>query len=313
MRRQGRVERLLLAFHPSDRTVIALLTLTVVVATILVAVDGQQMWPHLGVHAGLLFGFVCFAAVWIRWDQRRWVPLLRAGITVGVMFTLYTTLGKLGFVAIPYLGDAALSRLDEILFRTNPAFWVQQYQTPGLVEFFSFIYAAFIPYVYLSIAHGCLWRPPLQRDQFLTGWVLTYAISYLGYLFVPAYGPIVYHAEEFSSSLQGGFFHAIVLRGIETGGGPHGAFPSLHVACSAYLCLFDLKTNQLRGLTYLPMIVLIYVSTIVLRYHYVVDLIAGTVIAVICIVVGERVFNRWARRRESAGLPSLPGGEGLVA
>jgi hypothetical protein len=45
----------------------------------------------------------------------------------------------------------------------------------------SFVYGAFIPYINLSLALGCLGRPPGERDRFLTGWVFTYAISYLGY------------------------------------------------------------------------------------------------------------------------------------
>jgi membrane-associated phospholipid phosphatase len=81
------------------------------------------------------------------------------------------------------------------------------------------------------------------------------------------------------------------------------------VGGSVYLCLFDLKTNRLRGLTYLPMVLGIYVATIMLRYHYVVDLIAGTVIAAGCIPLAQKVFLRWALRREAAGLPALPGGE----
>ena len=35
-------------------------------------------------------------------------------------------------------------------------------QTPGCVEFFSFIYGAFIPYIYLSLFLGCLGRLPVE-------------------------------------------------------------------------------------------------------------------------------------------------------
>jgi membrane-associated phospholipid phosphatase len=110
--------------------------------------------------------------------------------------------------------------------------------------------------------------------------------------------------------LEGGFFLNVVRQGVEASGGLQGVFPSLHVGGSVYLCLFDLRTNRLRGLTYLPLVLGIYISTIVLRYHYVVDLIAGTAIAAACIPLGQRVFLRWARRRQEAGLPALPGGEG---
>jgi hypothetical protein len=213
---------------------------------------------------------------------------------------------------MPYLADSALSRADRWLLGFDPSLALQRYQTPGRVEFFSFIYACFIPYIYISLFLGCLGRPPLERDQFLTGWVFTYVISYLGYLFVPAHGPVVYQAKEYTVALAGGLFYRTVVLGNELTGGLQGAFPSLHVGGSVYLCLFDLRTNRLRGMTFLPMVLLIYGATVFLRYHYLVDLIAGTAIAVGCQPLGERVFLGWALARQGAGRPALPGGEGDV-
>ena len=171
----------------------------------------------------------------------------------------------------------------------------------------SFFYAAFIPYIYLSLFLGCIGRPALERDQYLTGWIFTYAISYLGYIFVPGHGPVVFQADQYQFALEGGSFYRLVVAGNQATGGLQGVFPSLHVGCSLYLCLYDLKKNQLRGLTYIPVVFLIYVATVFLRYHYVVDLIAGTVIPVICISLGERALNGWVAKRRAAGLVALPG------
>ncbi len=101
----------------------------------------------------------------------------------------------------------------------------------------------------------------------------------------------------------------MVKDGINTTGGLQGAFPSLHVGGSLYLFLFEMRVNRLRGLIYLPLVVLIYAATLFLRYHYVVDLLVGTVLAVACLPMGRTIFRRWAMRREEAGLPALPGGE----
>ena len=272
-----------LAVPPSDRTVLMLLGLAVVVALIRWPAVGNGMTPLVAVHAGLLVGFSACVAALARWERLPWVQYVRPVATVAVVFSLYASLGKLGMTAMPYVADAVLSKADTWLLGCDPSLAIQTYQTSGRVEFFSFVYGAFIPYIYLSLFLGCLGRPPLERDQFLTGWVFTYAVSYLGYLFVPAFGPLVYHAQDYEVTLGGGFFHKMVVAGVDAGGGPHGAFPSLHVGASVYLCLFDLRTNRLRGLTYLPVVLLIYVATVFLRYHYVVDLVAGTMIAVACI------------------------------
>jgi hypothetical protein len=295
--------------HPGDRTLLALLTLAVVVCMVRWPVVGATLMPIALAILGLWIGLAVATCVFTHWEQRRWVPYARAVVTVTVVFSLYTALGKLGVVAMPYLADAALSRADNWLFGFDPSLAIQPYQTPGRTEFLSFAYAAFIPYIYLSLFLGCLGKPALEREKYLTGWIFTYAISYLGYIFVPAHGPVVFQADQYDVALQGAFFYRLVVLGNEATGGLQGVFPSLHVGCSVYLCLSDLRTNRLRGMTYLPIVALIYVATVFLRYHYVVDLIAGTIIPVLCILWGEKVVQRWARARKAAGLAALPGSD----
>jgi hypothetical protein len=302
-------DRLRLAIHPADRTILALLVLAAVVALVAWPIKGAPLTYLVAAQVALLAGFTLAAILLARFERYQWVLWARPVATVTVIFTLYSTLGLLGVAAMPYLADAWLWRADRWLLDFDLSLAIQPYQTWGRVEFFSFVYACFIPYIYLSLFLGCLGRPPLERDQYLTGWVFTYAISYLGYLFVPAHGPGVYQAAEYAVALQGGFFYHTVVVGNEMTGGLQGVFPSLHVGGSVYHCLFDLRTNRLRGLTYLPMVLLIYVATIFLRYHYLVDLIAGTAIAAACQPLGERAFLSWALDRQRAGWPALPGGE----
>ncbi len=273
--------------HPSDCIVLAVLLLAVATALVRLQAVGTAL---LGVHLVLLATFATACWLFARWPHSPKVGYLRPLITATVVFTLYSTLGKLGFAAIPYLADGFLSRADQWLLGFDPSLAMQPLQSPTWVEFYSFVYGAFIPYVYLSLLLNSLGRDPGERDVFLTGWVLTYAVSFLGYLFLPAHGPVVYHVAEYDVTLTGGVFYRAVLAGVEAAGGPHGAFPSLHIGCALYLCLFDLKSNRLRGLTYLPMVLLIYVATVFLRYHYVVDLIAGTLIASTCTWIARRAF-----------------------
>jgi len=297
-----------LRVRPSDKVLAGLLAIAVGVTALRLAY--APVLDLLILHLALLGGFVIAIALVIRWERVGWVQLVRPLVTVSIIFTLYSSLGRLGVTAMPYTADAALSRADTWLCGGDPSLYLEAYLTPGRIEFFSFVYAAFIPYIYLTIVLNCLGRPPLERSYFLTGLVFTYAISFLGYIFLPARGPAVYHAADYQTALGGGYFYHLVLQGVETTGGMQGAFPSLHVGASLYLCLFELETNRLRGLIYLPLVILIYVSTLVLRYHYVVDLLAGTIIAAACLPLGQTLFDAWVRRRQAAGLPALAGGEG---
>ena len=137
---------------------------------------------------GLLLAAIIGVWVFARFEAARWVRYARPALTTTIIFMCYTSLGKLGVAAMPYDADAVLSHGDGWLLGIDPSLAIQPWQTPGWVEFFSVAYGAFIPYIYLSLFLGCIGRPPIERDQFLTGWVYTYAISYLGYIFVPRMG-----------------------------------------------------------------------------------------------------------------------------
>jgi hypothetical protein len=300
-----------LQIHPADRAIFAILALAI--ATAAVASGKVGVRPLLLAHLVLLATYALFVLAAVRWSRSAWVSYVRPLAAMWTIFALYYTAGQLGMAAMPYRADADLARIDTWMFGgINPTFFIQRWQTPARVELFAFFYGLFIPYINLSLVLGALGRPPLERDQFLTGWVFTYCISYLGYLFLPCQGPGGFFAGSYAAPLQGGVFYALVVKAVASSGGLAGVFPSLHGGSSLYLCLFDLKTNPLRGLTYLPVVIMIYAATIVLRYHYVTDLIVGTIIAASCTYLGRRAFLRWAQARQNAGLPALPGSEGDV-
>jgi membrane-associated phospholipid phosphatase len=213
---------------------------------------------------------------------------------VAAMFTLYATLGRVTFAAIPWLADPALATVDRLLLAgRSPSLVVDPFVTPVMVEVLSFFYGAFIPYLYISIFLGLVGRAPAEREVFITGFALLYAMSFLGYLFVPARGPIVELAAAYGTPLTGGRFHTLVVTTIDGMGGPHGAFPSLHLGATLYMLIFDLRHGDtLRGLVYVPLAVLIGIATVTLRYHYVVDLLAGAALAALAVYAAGRIALR---------------------
>jgi glycerol-3-phosphate O-acyltransferase/dihydroxyacetone phosphate acyltransferase len=283
--------------HPADRA--TLFILTVVSATLAVsAASGRPVGGALALHAALLAGFA--AVAWVL--ARRPGAFARGVAVIAVMFTLYTTLGHVAFDAIPWIADPFLATLDEaLLLGDSPSLWVDPLGGTGWVELLSVFYAAFIPYLYLSIFLGLVGREPGERDEFITGFAILYALAFLGYLFVPARGPIVHMAAQFATPLAGGPVHALVVKSIDDLGGPHGAFPSLHLGASFFAMWFDFRRrNTLRGLIYVPLVLLIAVATIVLRYHYVVDLIAGVALALLAGRLAARSLKPPARTAPSS-------------
>ncbi|NIR42443.1 MAG: hypothetical protein GWN99_00945 [Gemmatimonadetes bacterium] len=269
--------------------IITVAIVSVIVVTLAVRSAAEvPVADDLLLHGALLVGYAALIRFLSRFPETGWVSLVRGAAVIGVMFTLYTTLGHVAFEAIPWTGDAALASLDRVLFLgASPVLLMAPHIGPENLEIFAFIYALFIPYLYMSIFLGLIGRPGPEREAFVTGFALLYAASFFGYLFVPARGPVVYQAADFQSALSGGFFYDLVTSSIDRMGGPHGAFPSLHVGASVFACAFDLRHNRLRGLIYLPIVLAIAVSTVALRYHYVIDLLAGLALALLAMRLGH--------------------------
>jgi len=269
------------------------MTLLVIGATLAVGTAigrplGQETLVHLGILAALLSG----GALARRVFTPEGVVLINAVAVIAVMFFLYTSLGTVAFEAIPWRGDQALLAADRMLgFGRAPGIWISDHVAtcPWAVEGLAAFYGGFIPYLYLTIFLGLLGRPPEARQVFVLAFALLYAVSFMGYLFVPAQGPILAAPGEYQAALQGGVFLRLVVRSIDALGGPHGAFPSLHVGASVLAMTFDLRYgDRLRGLVYMPLVLLIALATLVLRYHYVVDLFLGAGLA-----LGGRAGARW--------------------
>ena len=283
------------ALHPADAATLAILA--IVTITIAVAVlAGAPLAGSLALHAAMLAAFALVA-----WRLRtREGAVVRGLAVMAVMFTLYTTLGHVAFAAVPWVADPWLEAADRALLPGRPPVLAVEPLAPThWAVLLSFAYAMFIPYLYVSILLSLVGRPPAERDEFVTGFAVLYALSFLGYLFLPARGPIVQMADAFTLPIHGGAFHRIVVRSVEQVGGPHGAFPSLHVGASLFATLFDLRhRNPLRALIYLPLVALIALATLVLRYHYAVDLVAALILAFAASGIARRAME--SRRAAAA-------------
>jgi hypothetical protein len=231
------------------------------------------------IHSGILVALLAFVGLAHRGRSSDFWVVVRPLGALGVMFALYFSLATVPFEAIPWEADGLLFDLDRLLFGgVSPALWLDGRLDSRHVELFSFCYALFIPYLYLSVVVGILGREHRERERLFAALVMLYALAFVGYLFAPARGPVVFLADQLEP-LAGGFFHGQVLNAVEASGGPHGAMPSLHLGISLLVCVFDLKVNRLRGLIYIPLVLGILFATVSLRYHWVVDLLVGALLA----------------------------------
>lgn len=279
--------------------VLALVTMALTISWTL----GQPVGGGAALHATVLAAVLGVRAGLPRLRGAEVRSLVGATTAITAMFFLYMSLGHVAFTAIPWDGDAWVRAADRLIFLgTEPVVRVADLlaDRPWTIEPLAFFYGAFIPYLYVSIFLGLVGRPPDVRSTFVLAFVLLYGASFMGYLFVPARGPVVSMTDVLPTPLSGGFFHGIVVSAIDASGGPHGAFPSLHVGASFLAALVDLRHGDpLRGLIYLPLVALICFATVALRYHYVVDVFVGLGLAYGALRIAEAT-RRHAMRPTTA-------------
>lgn len=130
--------------------------------------------------------------------------------------------------------------------------------------------------------------------RFLSGLFACYLLGIIIFLAYPAVGPYVCFPESFVADYHGTLTYK-VMRGIVSGYdaikqsttpsadiGYFVSFPSLHVALAVLLQYF-LSCSKFHFWMFLPVNVLITVSTVFLGFHYLLDIPAGALVALVVI------------------------------
>jgi hypothetical protein len=223
-----------------------------------------------GPHALLYLGF-CALHLGVLLTAPMWLRLAFYPFALqAAYFTMGPAMHALGASSV----DVLLQQIDRGLLGLNLSVAIEPWSHPIVTDVMSACYLLFFPY--LIVTHLDYFRgDPDTLRRFCIGLYTVYAGGLIGYALLPAAGPYVALADEFRRPLEGGWLtsihHAIVVRG--TNG--VDVFPSLHCGVTSFLLFFDRRHAPRRyRLLFVPVAIL-WVSTIYLRYHYVVDVAAG--------------------------------------
>jgi len=132
----------------------------------------------------------------------------------------------------------------------------------------------YLIYLHVAVIHS--WWKPLPFTRSFARWIYSvYALGLAGYLLFPAVGPGKAFRQYYGADLQGPLVTALNRWIVDQGSSVYDAFPSLHVLITFALIEFDRQNLRRRFyVMLLPAVGLVF-STIYLRYHYAIDLIAG--------------------------------------
>jgi membrane-associated phospholipid phosphatase len=267
---------------------------------------------RLGVVIVLLAGL---ALALRRFPGSRIVQNLRETVPLFACFLIYTNLhDTIGFVN-PHDVHDRLVALDAALFGVQPCVWAERFITPGLTEVMQFFYLNFF-WIAPSVSVVLLLQGRFPEFRAATvGVIACFFLGYALYVAFPAAPPRRVLLAEFTKNLSGypvGFSslsaEAFALLPTDS----RAAFPSLHTAASTVALVYAWRFLRPWFFVLVPFVAGLWVSTIYLRHHYFVDLLAGWALAPVAVWVAPRIDAWWAKRQLELGYgPARGAGSGL--
>ncbi len=193
--------------------------------------------------------------------------------------------------------DYFLIRLDYLIFGVHPTVVLEKIMNPLLTDVLQVAYST---YYFLPVMLGVALKlkggdEDFEKSLFLI--LLCFYLSYVGYVLVPALGPR-YAMEHLHEGELAGF---LVSRPIQDTlnlleGIKRNAFPSGHTGVTLIVLFLAFRyVRRLFWIMLTPAILLI-IATVYCRYHYVIDVIAGILLTVVTIAVGEVYYFLHKRR-----------------
>lgn len=182
--------------------------------------------------------------------------------------------------------DDQLIGFDQRWLHYEPAVAWDAHATPAVTEWLSFFYLSYFALLAVHLLPIVL----VERRrhivaEFTLGIATLYCVGQFLYVLVPAYGPYVHLDGAFTRELHGPYWYPMMRRLVASGGARADVFPSLHTAAPTFLALFSFRHRRERPFRYTwPVVALfasqIIVATMYLRWHYLIDVIAGLGLAV---------------------------------
>ena len=230
-------------------------------------------WNFILTRIIFVFAFI-FSLVIKNKISNNFFQLLQNILVFALMTFLYKETAMLNTLIFPKI-DEFLSNLDQNIFKFQPSIeFSKHFNSLFFSELFYFGYFCYylLPLVVLGILYKFL---PQKIEEFGFILISSFLLYYFIFIIIPAEGPQFYFTfPDNYIEAQGIFGNAIKLIQ-KNGEAPTAAFPSSHVGIS-WIVIFWLYQNLRKSVKYfLPFVILLMFSTVYIKAHYFVDVVAG--------------------------------------
>ena len=225
-------------------------------------------------------------------NQRGWRYWARELLPVPVLPYMFMNLGHLIPLVNPRICDQALLAIDRAIL--GPEAQAALYTLPLPAWVADMLTLAYSTFYFLPVA--LLLVLAAHRDRFLPQVVaavaITFIVSYAGYFVVPAYGPRTTVAQQRYQSLPGVVGDHVREKLDRWEKTKTDAFPSGHTMITLAVLYCARRRNRTLYNILLPLGSLLILATVLLTYHYVIDVLVAVPLAAASLVLGALLAGR---------------------
>jgi hypothetical protein len=235
-------------------------------------------------------------------------PLVYRMALYGTVQLSYFFLARLLPIVNPVTLDGGLYKFDLHMFGFEPALAMDHWVTPFATEWFSFFYFGYFFMLAIHVVPLLMFsRSARLLGEFAMGMLVVFCVGHLVYMLVPGYGPHESLAGSFQHELPHGMWHDMVMATVASGGAQLDIFPSLHTGAPTFIVLFSFRHRDKLPFRYSWPVAAFFalniiIATMFLRWHYVIDVVAGLAVATLALMTAVRITDWELERRQKAGL-----------
>ncbi len=167
---------------------------------------------------------------------------------------------------------------DRALFGETPGVAWQGQAQGWLNDLLSAGYLSYHVYLHWVLAEA-LWKTDSRRAAYSRVLFTAFAVGFIGYFVFPAGDPRVAYPELFAGPVEGGWMTHLTHWIVGNLAAKYDAFPSVHILVTTVMLACDWRWNRTRLWIMAVPTLFMAASTMLLRLHFAVDLLAGAGLA----------------------------------
>jgi len=230
---------------------------------------------------------------------RDWFPFLV------ILMMYYSLWGDATLLLVPEDRDAALIALDQRLFGFQASLVLQRIISSRLTDWMEFAYFYHVVNIPLVACFLYLFRDRARFREMMSGLMVISFLGLLGYMLVPAIGPMYTLRNQYTVPLRqsvGAFNREVDFMNFARI--RRDVFPSLHVGISFVVWLYAYRNSKKLFWILSPLILSLWFSAVYLRYHYLIDILAGLILAPLSFLLANWLFRHFGEISVPLPLPA---------